>query len=78
MAEKSSGSVSASLIILILVAAVIGAVVAIVLQSAGLDLRPTALIAGFIATIVASIARYKILFLGAGRGRMMLASPRLS
>ena len=37
MAEKSSGFVSASLIILILVAAVIGAVVAIVLQSAGLD-----------------------------------------
>ena len=68
MAEKSSGFVSASLIILILVAAVIGAVVAIVLQSAGLDSRPTALIAGFIATIVASIARYKILFLGAGRG----------
>ena len=40
MAEKSSGSVSASLIILILVAAVIGAVVAIVLQSAELDSRP--------------------------------------
>jgi ABC-type phosphate/phosphonate transport system permease subunit len=68
MAEKSSGSVSASLIILIIVAAVIGAVVALILQSAGLSTRAIAIISGFIATIVASIARYKILFLGAGKG----------
>ena len=53
MAEKSSGFVSASLIILILVAAVIGAVVAIDPAKRGARLRPTALIAGFIATIVA-------------------------
>jgi hypothetical protein len=68
MAEKSPGSVSASLIILIIVAAVIGAVVALILQGAGLSTRAIAIISGFIATIVASIARYKILFLGAGRG----------
>lgn len=68
MAEKSSGSVSASLIILILVAAAIGAVIALILQSAGLSSRAIAVISGFIATIVASVARYKILFLGAGKG----------
>ena len=68
MAEKSSGSVSASLIIVIIVAAAIGAVIALILQGAGLSTRAIAIISGFIATIVASIARYKILFLGAGRG----------
>ena len=68
MAEKSPGSVSASLIIVIIVAAAIGAVIALILQGAGLSTRAIAIISGFIATIVASIARYKILFLGAGKG----------
>jgi hypothetical protein len=68
MAEKSSGSVSASLIILIIVAAVIGALIAVILESTGLSSRAIAVISGFTATIVASVARYKILFLGAGRG----------
>jgi len=68
MAEKSPGSVSASLIIVIIVAAAIGAVIALILQGAGLSTRAIAIISGFIATIIASIARYKILFLGAGKG----------
>ena len=68
MAEKSPGSVSASLIIVIIVAAAIGAVIALILQGAGLSTRAIAIISGFIATIIASVARYKILFLGAGRG----------
>jgi len=68
MAVKQGGSVSASLLILILVAGVIGAIVALVLQDSGLGPRIVAIVAGFLATIVASIARYKIVFLGAGRG----------
>jgi len=68
MAEKSPGSVSASLIIVIIVAAAIGAVIALILQGAGLSTRAIAIISGFIATIIASIARCKILFLGAGKG----------
>ncbi|HXE01781.1 MAG TPA: hypothetical protein VN623_07520 [Hyphomicrobium sp.] len=68
MAEKSPGSVSASLIIVIIVAAAIGAVIALILQGAGLSTRAIAIISGFVATIIASIARYKILFLGAGKG----------
>jgi hypothetical protein len=68
MAEKSPGSVSASLIIVIIVAAAIGAVIALILQGAGLSTRAIAIISGFIATIIAGVARYKILFLGAGRG----------
>ena len=68
MAVKSGGVVSASLIVLVLVAAAIGAVVALVLQETGLGSRTIALIAGFLATIAASIARYKIIYLGAGKG----------
>lgn len=68
MAERQSGAISASIIILILVATAIGAVIALVLQDTGLGSRTVALISGFVATIVASIARYKILYLGAGSG----------
>jgi hypothetical protein len=68
MAIKSGGIVSASLLILIIVAAAIGCAVAIVLQETGLSSRAIALISGFIATLVASIARYKVIFLGAGKG----------
>lgn len=68
MAVRSGGSVSASLIILILVAAAIGAIVALVLQDSGLGPRIVAIVAGFVATIAASFARYKVVFLGAGKG----------
>lgn len=68
-----AGSISASLIILILVAAAVGALVALLLSAAGLGeagygTRTLALISGFAATIVASVARYKVIFLGAGTG----------
>lgn len=73
MPAKSSGAISASLIVLILVAAAIGALTALVLGSAGLGeagfgTRTFALICGFVATVIASIARYKVIFLGAGKG----------
>jgi hypothetical protein len=68
MATKSSGAVSASLIIVILVAAAIGTIVALMLQDSGLGSRTIALISGFTATVIASIARYKLIFLGAGSG----------
>lgn len=68
MAVKSGGAVSAGLIVLILVAAAIGAIVTIILQETGLGPRTIAIISGFLATIAASIARYKVVFLGAGRG----------
>ncbi|HVZ04725.1 hypothetical protein [Hyphomicrobium sp.] len=68
MAVKSGGTVSAGLIVLILVAAAIGAIVTIILQNTGLEPRLIAIISGFVATIAASIARYRVVFLGAGRG----------
>ena len=82
MAEKSSGVISASLIILILVATAIGALVALGLGAAGLGeagfgTRTLALISGFVATIVASVARYKVIFLGAGSGADDLRVPTL-
>lgn len=68
MAVRTSGSTSASLIVLILVAAAIGAITTVILQNTGLSPRTIAIISGFVATIVASIARYKVVFLGAGSG----------
>lgn len=68
MAAKPGSTISASLIIVVLVASVVGAIVAIVLQDTGLGSRTIALIAGFLATIAASVARYKVIFSGAGRG----------
>ncbi len=63
------GVISASIIVLILVAAAIGAIVGLGLGSVeGIGSRTVAVAAGFIATIVASIARYKVVFLGAGVG----------
>ncbi len=63
------GVISASIIVLILVAAAIGAIVGLGLSGIeGLGSRTIAIAAGFIATIVASIARYKVVFLGAGQG----------
>jgi hypothetical protein len=68
MAVKIGGSTSAGLIILILVAAAIGAITTIVLRDTGLGPRTIAVISGFVATIAASVARYKVVFLGAGSG----------
>lgn len=68
MADKTSGAVSASLIILVLVATAIGAIVALLLSGLGLESRIIAIVSGFIATVIASIVRYKIMYRGAGRG----------
>ncbi|MGQ0456914.1 MAG: hypothetical protein ACT4OU_07620 [Hyphomicrobium sp.] len=68
-AAHNSGAVSASLIILVLVAAAIGALAAIIFE--GLlppGNRLLAILAGFLAVVIASIARYKLVFLGAGTG----------
>lgn len=63
------GIISASIIVLILVAAAIGAIVGLGLGGVeGLGSRTIAISAGFVAVIVASIARYKVVFLGAGQG----------
>jgi len=63
------GIISASIIVLILVASAIGAIVGLGLGGVdGLGSRTIAIAAGFVATIVASIARYKVVFLGAGQG----------
>ncbi|MDO9384786.1 MAG: hypothetical protein Q7T86_18215 [Hyphomicrobiaceae bacterium] len=63
------GVISASIIVLILVAAAIGAIVGLGLGGVeGLGSRTIAIAAGFVATIAASIARYKVVFLGAGQG----------
>ena len=63
------GVISASLVVLIVVAIAIGAIVGLLL---GVFLPPgsrfTAIAAGFIATIAASVARYKLVFLGARSG----------
>jgi len=62
------GVISASLIILIVVACAIGAGVGLLLGDALTGTRALAIAAGFVATVVASIARYKLVFLGARRG----------
>jgi hypothetical protein len=68
MPIRKPGSTSASLIIVILVAMVIGALVGLVLSGTNLSSRTVAIIAGVVATVVAGIARYKVIFLGAGTG----------
>ena len=68
MADKPSGIVSASLIIVILIATAIGAIVALFLSGVVTGTRTLALISGFVATVLAAIGRYKIIFLGAGKG----------
>jgi hypothetical protein len=68
MPIRKPGSTSASLIIVILVAMVIGALVGLVLSGTNLNSRTVAIIAGVVATVVAGIARYKVIFLGAGTG----------
>src|SRR5262245_32245387 len=62
------GVTTASLIVLLLVATGIGAIVGLVLDGIVPGSRRLAIAAGLIATVVASIARYKVIFLGAGAG----------
>jgi hypothetical protein len=67
-ADDPEGIISASLVILILVATAIGGLVGLVFGSLAIDTRITALVAGFVATVAASIARYTVVFLGAHAG----------
>lgn len=62
------GVISTSIIILVLIATAIGAVVGLVLDGVLPGTRSLAIIAGLVATVLASIARFKIVFLGAGLG----------
>lgn len=69
MAHLQGGATSASLLILVLVATAVGAIVGLSLDGLVTGTRTLAIIAGLLAVIVASIARYKLVFLGAGVGR---------
>ena len=64
----SDGTISASILIVVLIAAAVGALVGLVLETVIPDTRLLAVLAGFIATVVASIARYTFLYRGAGVG----------
>ncbi len=63
-----SGVISTSIIILVLIATAIGALIGLALDGVLPGTRSLAITAGLAATIIASIARYKIVFLGAGKG----------
>jgi hypothetical protein len=63
-----SGVISMSIVILVLIATAIGAITGLVLDGMLLGTRQLAVASGFIATVIASIARYKLVFLGAGAG----------
>ena len=63
-----SGTTSASLIVLLVVATIIGAITALLLDGLGFSGRLLAILSGLVATLVASVARYKVIFLGAGAG----------
>lgn len=62
------GAISTSIIVLVLIGTAIGAIVGLVLDGILPGTRSLAIIAGLVATVLASIARYKIVFLGAGLG----------
>lgn len=62
------GVISMSIIILVLIATAIGALVGLALDGTLPGTRSLAVAAGFIAVVIASIARYKLVFLGAGAG----------
>lgn len=64
----TSGKVSMGIIILVLIATAIGALVGLFLGGTLPGTRTLAITAGLIATVIASIARYKLVFLGAGVG----------
>ncbi|WP_072390975.1 hypothetical protein [Hyphomicrobium sp. CS1GBMeth3] len=63
------GAISTSIIVLVLIGTAIGAIVGLVLDGVLPGTRSLAIIAGLAATVLASIARYKLVFLGAGVGR---------
>ncbi|MDQ8699506.1 hypothetical protein [Hyphomicrobium sp. LHD-15] len=63
-----SGVISTSIIVLVLIATAIGALIGLALDGVLPGTRSLAITAGLTATIIASIARYKIVFLGAGKG----------
>ncbi|MGE8942657.1 hypothetical protein ACO2I3_12150 [Leptospira interrogans] len=64
-----SGVVSTSILVLVLIAAVVGALSALVLgELLSIGSRLLAIISGLIAVLAASFARYKLVFVGAGRG----------
>lgn len=63
-----SGTTSMSILILVLIATAVGALVGVALDGVVPGTRTLAIAAGFIATVIASIARYKLVFLGAGMG----------
>lgn len=66
MAARSG--ISMSIIVLVLIATAIGALVGLALDGVLPGTRTLAITAGLIATVIASIARYKLVFLGAGVG----------
>jgi len=68
MREAPEGVISASLIILVVVACAIGAGVGLLLSGVLPNTRVIAIAAGFTATVFASVARYKLVFLGAHAG----------
>lgn len=68
MAHLKGGATSASLLVLVLVATAIGAIVGLALDGTVTATRTLAIVSGLLAVIVASIARYKLVFLGAGVG----------
>lgn len=61
-------STSASLIVVILVATAVGALTGLALDGVVVDTRLLAIIAGFLATIVATVVRYKLLYKLSGMG----------
>lgn len=64
----TSGKTSMSIVILVLIATAVGALVGLFLGGAVPGTRTLAIAAGLIATVIASTARYKLVFLGAGVG----------
>lgn len=67
--DGGGGIITASIIALVLIATAIGALVAVALDGVlPPGNRLLAILAGFVAVVIASIARYKIVFLGAGQG----------
>lgn len=65
---ERDGVISASLIILILVATVVGCVVALLLNGM-VGSRILAVLSGLIAAVAASIARYRLVYGNAGEGQ---------
>ena len=73
-AGAPEGVISASLIVLTLVAVIVGAVVGVLLGAlVAPGSRFIAIAAGFIATVIASVARYKLL----GRARAAVDEARI-